>query len=327
MWSLVNEVADQEKHEGVLRFFIAGPMWPLSRKFPERCAGILSGLLEQKWAKVVDGELNGRDEFVETSSNLVAFLYVSRNQPAAWAWIERWANDLRRGGEYLTQMLHHLRQVFFLPYGDAPNPEKIAVAERARRLLDLVVGAAASAIIEARPHLLIASDEATAAAWRPLYVTADRLIDQACSQLYFGSGAFRSPGDTDRGPGLSNPEAKQRFLAEFSPVLDLIAAHAQSRTVYNLFELLDYLAEGDPKGVFDRIAKILLGPASEDGYQFESLGANSLVKLVRRYLADHRDIFEDPDRRRKLVEVLELFSSAGWPDALKLLFELPDLLR
>jgi hypothetical protein len=32
-------------------------------------------------------------------------------------------------------------------------------------------------------------------------------------------------------------------------------------------------------------------------------------------------------RRQKLVEVLELFSSAGWPDALRLLFELPDLLR
>jgi hypothetical protein len=52
-----------------------------------------------------------------------------------------------------------------------------------------------------------------------------------------------------------------------------------------------------------------------------------LVKLVRRYLADHRDIFEDIDRRAKLIDVLELFSAAGWPEALKLLFELPDLLR
>jgi hypothetical protein len=38
-------------------------------------------------------------------------------------------------------------------------------------------------------------------------------------------------------------------------------------------------------------------------------------------------IFEDAARRQTLVAVLELFSSAGWPEALKVLFELPDLLR
>jgi hypothetical protein len=51
------------------------------------------------------------------------------------------------------------------------------------------------------------------------------------------------------------------------------------------------------------------------------------VALVRRYLADYRAIFEDQQRRARLVAVLELFSSVGWPDALKLLYELPDLLR
>ena len=49
--------------------------------------------------------------------------------------------------------------------------------------------------------------------------------------------------------------------------------------------------------------------------------------LVRVYLADYRSIFEDPDRRARLVTVLETFSAVGWPDALKLLYELPDLLR
>ena len=97
--------------------------------------------------------------------------------------------------------------------------------------------------------------------------------------------------------------------------------------MHQLIELLSYLVEGDPPRVFERIAKLLLGPAAEDSYQFESLGLDSLVKLVRLYLADYREIFDDTARRRTLVSVLELFSSAGWPEALKLLFELPDLLR
>ena len=81
------------------------------------------------------------------------------------------------------------------------------------------------------------------------------------------------------------------------------------------------------KSVFDRIAALIVGPAAREGYQFESFGSTVLVKLIRRYLADHRAVFEDEHRRASLVKVLELFSSAGWPDALQLLYELPDLLR
>lgn len=325
MWAMVTEVVENETHEGVLFFFIAGPLGPISREYPERCAALLSQLLEREWAKAPDNERTSRDRDAEASANLAAFLYVVRNQPAAWAWIARWAADLRRGEAYLTPMLHDLRQVFFLPYGKAPRPDDLEIAARGRRILDAVATSAAAALVKARPYLLGEPDAVAVASWRPLYLAADHLINQVCNQLYFGSGAFRS--NTDEEPGLPDIQSKQRFLANYAPILDLIATNAQSRTAHKLIELLAYLVEGDPTAVFDRTANVLLGSAAQDGYQFESLGLDRLVKLVRRYLADHRDIFEDRDRRQKLVKVLELFSSAGWPDALKLLFELPDLLR
>ena len=326
MWEMVTQIAETETHEGVLSFFIAGPLGPISRQYPERCAALLSQMLEREWAAESGTERIGRNRDAEAAANLVAFLYVARDQSKAWEWIERWAGDLRRGEPYLSPVLHNLRQVFFFPYGEAPKPELLEMASRARHLLGVLVARSATALIEARPHLLGKPDEATVATWRPLYEAADAVLGEVCNQLYFGSGAFRSHGDADK-PALPDARAKRRFLADYASVLDAIATHAQARTVHNLFELLAYLVEGDPTGVFDRIARILLGPAAEDGYQFESLGLDSLVKLVRRFLADHRDVFEDRRRRQKLVEVLELFSSAGWPDALKLLFELPDLLR
>ena len=88
-----------------------------------------------------------------------------------------------------------------------------------------------------------------------------------------------------------------------------------------------FLVEASPAEVFDHIAAILTGPGVTEKYQFESLGADAQVALVRVYLADYRSIFENPDRRAKLVTVLEIFSAVGWPDALKLLYELADLLR
>jgi hypothetical protein len=158
-----------------------------------------------------------------------------------------------------------------------------------------------------------------------LYIAADHLLDHACNQLYFGSGAFRQSNDGS--PGIVEAAGKQRFLEDYRGALDAIGEHGSARTIHHLIDLYVFLVEASPAEVFDHIAAILTGLGVTENYQFESLGADALVALVRVYLADYRSIFEDPDRRARLVTVLETFSSVGWPDALKLLYELPDLLR
>lgn len=324
MWDLVNRVAKREAHEGVLAFFIAGPLRLLAHEDPGRVAQLLSGLLDREWA--METERTGRDRDAESSAHLTAFLFVARGQQEAWKWVTRWAGDLRRGEAYITPLLYSLREVFFFDYGKAPKPDELDMARRARLLLDRVITAAAAAETEALPHLLGSPDAETVARWRPLFVAADRVIDQVCNQLYFGSGAFGASGDNTPS-GLPTAETKRRFTRDYGEVLDILGTHAQARTVYNLVELYSFLVEGDPEGVFERVARLLLGAGARGGYQQESLGSQGLVKLVRRYLADYRDIFDDSTRRARLIEVLQLFSDAGWPEALKLLFELPDLLR
>jgi hypothetical protein len=325
MWELVEEVAAGETHPGVRRFFIAGPMGRLARAEPARCDAILDGFFERDWATMRDDVRKGRVRDAEPNANVAALLYVVFGQPRAGAWIRRWATDLVRGGQYLTAMLHFLRSVYFYPYRSDTPPAEADTAVRGREVLNLALNSAAAVLTEARPHML-STDEAMVAKWQPAFMAADQVIDGVCNQIFYGSGAFRR-GSDEQSPGLATSEAKRQFLTDFASVLDTIAAHAQPRTVHNLMQVLAYLEDGDPPGVFDRASAVLLGPASEGGYQYESLGVSALVTLVRRYLADHREVFEDTARRQKLVEVLELFSNAGWPDALKLLFELPDLLR
>jgi hypothetical protein len=50
------------------------------------------------------------------------------------------------------------------------------------------------------------------------------------------------------------------------------------------------------------------------------------VIIVGVYLADHRDIFSEPERREKLIACLDFFVEAGWPAARRLLYRLPELL-
>ncbi len=113
MWALVSEFTENETHQGVLSFFIAGPMWPLSRENPQHCATLLSKLLEREWSATTGGGQVRDERDAEASANLAAFLYVAHDQPAAWRWIETWVADLRRGEIYLSPMLHGLREVFF----------------------------------------------------------------------------------------------------------------------------------------------------------------------------------------------------------------------
>ena len=63
-----------------------------------------------------------------------------------------------------------------------------------------------------------------------------------------------------------------------------------------------------------------------DIVKYSKLVADAEEETVHR-LADYRAVFEDEGRRARLVAILQLFSEVGWSDALKLLYDLPDLLR
>ncbi len=327
MWTLVTGVAEHEEDPGVLDSFISGPLQRLADADADRCEHLLSTVLNRLPEKDVSGEKRDRDNIEEAAGHLVALLYVRAANPNAWAWVMRWADDLLRGAPYLMAMLFSLRGVFFFGYQENTDPKKMEMRDRALHVLHAAVTSAVTAMTVAEPILRDSEQtDIEHQAMKALYIAGARMLDQSCNQLYFGSGAFRRSNDEDA-PGLVRIPGKQRFLADYGGILDLIGRNGGAQTIYNLIELYAYLADAAPDIIFDHIAAILLGPASDEHYQFEPLGVNALVVLIRRYLADYRYVFEDQQRRTRLVVVLELFSSVGWPDALKLLYELPDLLR
>jgi hypothetical protein len=63
------------------------------------------------------------------------------------------------------------------------------------------------------------------------------------------------------------------------------------------------------------------------GYAFESMGADVVVRIVETYLADHREVFSDEARLNELMDLLNLFVSAGWPAAQSLTFRLAEIWR
>ena len=131
----------------------------------------------------------------------------------------------------------------------------------------------------------------------------------------------------DARTGIVSIEAKREFLGEVAPILTRVTDVGSPQTIHYLIDLLNFLMDANAAAVFDLTARALLGSGQRQGYQFKSLGADQVVKMIGRFLADHRGLFDDPARRQTLVKCLDAFIEAGWPSARRLLYRLPELLQ
>jgi hypothetical protein len=52
-----------------------------------------------------------------------------------------------------------------------------------------------------------------------------------------------------------------------------------------------------------------------------------IVGIVQQYLAEDRHVFADPARLGNLVDSLDTFARAGWPEAQALTFRVAEIRR
>lgn len=83
----------------------------------------------------------------------------------------------------------------------------------------------------------------------------------------------------------------------------------------------------EPISVFEKIGKIV-SIAQQGGYQYESLAADLIVKIIERYLAEYRWVFRENEKcQRTLMKILDIFVNAGWPSARRLTYRLEEIYR
>jgi hypothetical protein len=154
---------------------------------------------------------------------------------------------------------------------------------------------------------------------------ASRVVDGINMQLFFASGAHSANDE----PKLDTIQTR-RFWLESEPLLRALAEEIHPHIAYHLIETFAYLLPYAPREIFLLSAQSIRS-ASVAGFQNESLAAGEVVKL-KRVLADHRDIFQSADGQESeclgaLLEVLDLFVEAGWPQARQLTHRLEEIYR
>ncbi len=320
MWKLAESFARHEEVPFVLAPLIASTFRKLRNHDPGRIESMVLRIRDRFPYKVSSGSRDATESLWEHSAQVLAALYVWNDRKKSRDRLFDWAVNPVIYFDQIRSAVYEVRTAVCRGY-DADSPEHKAARGRIQALLAKVVEYSAAAL-EAF-YALSANQQEKKQAEAKAFVHA---LEYACAPLYFGSGAHNEKNLVNASPILTDA-GKGKFVKDVQQMLGRLGDIAVPHTVYELVRVLDFLLPGDPALCFDLFAHALTVSGQKYGFQGESLGVDVLVKIVSRCLADYDYIFRDNARRDKLIACLDIFIEAGWPNALRLLYRLPDSLR
>lgn len=318
MWTQAERLATTEASTGVLSGFVTGPLDRLAGSHPDKVATYARVILN----RIADGP--GADSLREACTTLIILLYVWRGVPTAQEIANQIADEPSKYADDVLHALHPLRRP--LTYG-AVSPPTFEAEQIRGRAVDFIVRATRKAIAQfekfhadhsERPVETWASGDAEQAK------ALAQLIDGIGSTLYFASGAFQGGNDDGEKPTRWQ---EIRLFREALPALELLASVGIPRLAHHLIEIFQHFVVADPKRVFSLIGETIVG-GRRGGYEYDSLAADLMVKVIERYLAEYRYLFrEDAKARNLLLTILDIFVTAGWPSARQLSYGLEEIFR
>lgn len=322
MWSLVERLCREEPSRGVLQGLLSGVLDRLAGAHPDQVASLTKQIFDRA------SEGPGAKQVRELCVSIFTQLYIWRDHAMCREIVWEIAVNPAANPDEALHVLQHLRKPLTHGpvYPSDPNQDAIR-----RRAFDLLVCLLRSAG-EGLRHIEAAHVGEPFNVWpeaeQKKAQSLVRLIDDIGRQVYFASGAFdsRRQGRTDGERSLT-PEERERFYREAGLIFDELADVGLPSLAHHLLETLEAFIPLDPCGVFLWIGRVVQG-GRKGGYQYESMAADLMVRLVERYLAEYRVLLrENEECRRILLEVLDIFVQAGWPSAQRLTYRLEEIFR
>jgi hypothetical protein len=322
VWKLAEFSAKHEETPIVLAQLVASCLGSLRNLDPKRVESMVLRIRERFPYELLegDGDRDPRSSLWKVSAEVIAGLYVWNDRKKSRDELFAWAADPLNYEDQIRNALFFVRQAVTQGY-DSNTPAFEAARLRVHELLQRVVDHAAAALEKYR-----ALSSKMQKKKKEEGLRYAKCLEYACASLFFASGAFRESNMGNTSPVLTDA-GKGNFVRDFEPMLRRLGDIAIPHTIYELVQLLDYTLAGDPELSFDLFAHALTVSGQKHGFQGEQLGVDVLVRVVSRCLADYDYIFRDKVRRDRLIACLDIFIEAGWPNALRLIYRLPDSLR
>jgi hypothetical protein len=88
---------------------------------------------------------------------------------------------------------------------------------------------------------------------------------------------------------------------------------------------VEHLGDAQPKPALVLAMRAI---TEDPRYINESLGVDAVLKLINRYIADHRElVLGDPECTTAVRVLLEPFVRVGWPQAVKMAERMDEIFR
>jgi hypothetical protein len=318
---LANDMAQAEMNSAVLTELL-GALERISLEEDPWAFGLMETICER-----VSND-PGAERFHRNIGRIFVRRYLLYDNVRAQSFIEAWIQDLSAYHVECIEVAQFARQ--FITVGAMPaSPAEEAVRQRSIKLLECLASntdKAIDRILESFKDVPLSniSDEA-----KSRLRSLSEVNFWIGNELYFASGAFdeKQGARDETQTSLFSMEAKSRFLAEMSPLIEVLAARANARLSYHFLELFEAYADVEPKKIFLLMDRTLTY-AQSVGLQYDHMAAEAAVGLVSRFIADYSQILRsDAECRSALLRILNTFVLAGWPAAIRLGYRLGEIYR
>lgn len=310
MWRILERLCREEQSRGVLQAVLEN-VGRLAGADIDRVVTLAKTIFD----RVLEGP--GAERVRELCIQLFTDLYVWRDNALCRQIVfEIAANPTARPRD-AREILPRLRDPVTHGETDPTNLEQDAVRQRALTLCLQLLRSGTDGLraIEAASSGTLSDGDKERI--RGLY----QLLDGIGSEVYFASGAF------ENGKRELTVQKKQRFYQEATPLLEGLADVGLPSIAHHLVDTLTTFVTFDARTVFLLVVRTVRA-GEKGGYQYESLAVDRIVSLVERYLAEYRTLLqEDEACRLGLMELLDIFVQAGWPNARQLTYRLDDIFR
>ena len=312
-WRMIERMA-RDRSLGVLRGLVNGPLNRLRFEDPPRVAKITIGIRQAV------ADVPNRKELSNSCVALLGRLFVWGRDAAASAEIDQLADDPVGHHEEINCLVREFREVLVVGAVDPPDPDADDARRRVWSFLLRVTRGAVGHFLRGVGEKGDSRCDAEGTPTEEQLKGLAHLVDSVGSNIYFVSGAH---------DGVESPteQVLRRLCSESGEVIDELAKAGLPSLSHHLLEALEVLVPVDPSGVFCRIARVIRG-GRKGGYEYDSLAEQVIVRIVDRYLTDHRDLFRrDEAARRHLIGILDAFVRAGSERVRRLSYGLGEVFR
>jgi hypothetical protein len=311
-WTFLEDMIVREQTPGVMMALVA-QIGQIAGIEPERVARLLSSIFERGIPTTK------RSDLTQSLLQVLVGLYVVRDNDEANKQLLRFEADPLSSFREVSQEIYVAAH--YLTPSVAREPD---VRLRAREIFLRILAATYGSLEK------LSLDE-TRTDKSEDFGNLLKLLDEVATRLFMALDV--SPYRPE-GSAVLDDISKGALYFELKPIIELLTVgrsltgkhYVAPHTALYLMQTLNAMLAFDPAAIIQYAAAVCRA-GSAMNYHFDPDSIGEIVKLVEHVLADHREVLRDSNVANSLGEMLDMFVSAGWPQAMSLTFRLDQVIR